>query len=58
MHEGLDQVLLTDVVGVEILAEIGESRPCEYEKVNFGNKFALLRASVETVPDNAPDFLS
>lgn len=46
---------LTDIIRVEVLAEIGEARPGENEKVNLRNESALFMTSLKAVPDYSPD---
>lgn len=49
---------LTNIVSVEVFAKISEPCPGQDEEVEFGNELALFGASVETVPNDTPDFLS
>lgn len=55
-HE-MKRLKLTNIVRIKVLAEISEACPCQNKEVNFCNEFALLRASIERVPDDAPDLV-
>lgn len=48
---------LTNIVCIEILAEVRETSPSENEEVYLREKFALFWASVQCVPDDAPELL-
>lgn len=48
----------TEIIGVQILAEVREAGPCEDEEVDLGDEAALLRAAIQRVPDDTPDTLS
>lgn len=45
----------TQVIRIQVFAEISEARPSEDEKVDFGDEAPLFRAAVECVPDNPLD---
>ena len=47
--------LLTDVVGVQILAKIRQTRPRQDEEVDLVDEPSLLWRPVERVPKDFPD---
>lgn len=47
--------VLTDIIGIQVFAEVRKAGPSQNEKVDLCNKVTLLRSPVESVPDDGPD---
>lgn len=48
---------LTNIIRIEILAEISKTGPRKNEEVELRKKSAFFRASIQCIPDNALELL-
>lgn len=56
-NSGLECSILTDIICVEVLAEVSKTGPCQNEEVDFGDQLAFFGTSIQGIPDDAPNLV-